>query len=192
MVHATDSPTPHKVTDAPSPFLIGPTEDDADALRSINDLSADRSLRQPYTELNLDHNILVGPEAIREVIQMILDHRPEDGSLRIAMFDLTNTKVIDALDRALSRGVRIYMIMDKGQYSNIRSNARSRTLERIHKLNQYPNLLLAVATGHGSWVKDVSFSKPGTCRQASPCSGMSKNPTFASATGCRFPEGFVG
>ena len=78
------------------------------------------------------HNDLVGmydgEEAIERSIRILQDHKPEQGSLRIAMFDITNTRVLNHLDQALERGCKVSLVMDEGQYIS----ARKETRDLIH------------------------------------------------------------
>ena len=72
------------------------------------------------------NQILTGERAINEQVRVIQNHTITDGKLRVAMFDISNRKILNALNDALDRGVEIWCIVDKAQYEIAKTKHRNK------------------------------------------------------------------
>ena len=86
--------------------------------------------------------IYEGQEAIERTVAVIKVHDAAQGSLRIAMFDITNPAVIAVLENAAARGV-IYLVTDRGQFLK----ERKHVLDGLRCLSKYDNVNMGAATG---------------------------------------------
>ena len=59
-------------------------------------------------------------------------HQKEDGSIRIAMFDMTNNLMMITILAALQRGIKMYIVLDENQFrnANIAKSERKRMKTR--------------------------------------------------------------
>ena len=82
---------------------------EAQAEELVAQKMAIRERQRPYRfgEIVANHD---GESAINRSIEILNNHTPDAGSLRIAMFDVTNHRILNALDQALERGCSAVMI----------------------------------------------------------------------------------
>ena len=142
-----DHPTKKNV---PSPFTPNGAGDDegggVDILMGVRDCQTTRKkIRRDAPSIRRERNtqIWANEEGIAAQVRFIDAHEEDDGSLRIGMFDITNEKVISALERALDRGMRLMLITDQQQYSS----AHGKHHGRLKQLFSHPLCVAATAKG---------------------------------------------
>ena len=101
-------------------------------------------------------------------MELIDNHGPDHGSIRAAMFDFTNHRIRQALYNALQRGVKIRMILDRGQYQN----ARIDTKNQLHRIISHPRCHTAVASGRIVGFAGRMHYKLLICHNGAACGGM--------------------
>ena len=75
-----------------------------------------------------------GAEAMAKALEIVHNHRPSHGAVRIATFDLTNDKITSAIERIVDLGTKIYLPIDGEQYEQSTPSLAARTRHRQEQL----------------------------------------------------------
>ena len=134
-----------------SPFMLTPKMDGQQSAEQELDaeneaLIADKILKREEETPYLQGELVAtyeGQEAIDRAAVIINAHTPEQGSLRIAMFDITNHRLINCLESAAARGITIYLVTDKAQFNG----ATQAVKDSYANLLRQPTVYAAAASG---------------------------------------------